>query len=167
SPAVSEVLLAASFTSFAPMFSYGSSSSISSATVTPSLVTVGPPQPLSRTALRPRGPSVETTAFASLETPRSTDSRASFSNTSCLTIAASGWNLDAYAGWRVAAGARLPSAWTGRARWAGGDAAGTALARRLSNERAAQANQVPIRDGRQPHRARARISWLAPWLIRR
>ena len=31
-------------------------SSISSATVTPSLVTVGLPQPLSITALRPRGP---------------------------------------------------------------------------------------------------------------
>ena len=41
SPATSLVLLAASLTSWAPMFSYGSFSSISSATVTPSLVTVG------------------------------------------------------------------------------------------------------------------------------
>jgi hypothetical protein len=46
SPALSEVLLAASLTSWAPMFSTLSRSSISSATVTPSLVTVGPPQDL-------------------------------------------------------------------------------------------------------------------------
>src|SRR5437773_3597235 len=69
SPATSLVLLAASLTSFAPMFSYLSFSSTSSATVTPSLVTVGAPQPLSRTALRPRGPSVTFTARASLVTP--------------------------------------------------------------------------------------------------
>jgi hypothetical protein len=56
SPASSEVLLAASLTSMAPMFSALLRSSISSATVTPSLVTVGPPQDLSMTALRPRGP---------------------------------------------------------------------------------------------------------------
>ena len=41
SPARSEVLVATSFTICAPMFSSGSSSSISLATVTPSLVTVG------------------------------------------------------------------------------------------------------------------------------
>ena len=51
------------------MFSYGSVSSISSATVTPSLVTVGLPQPLSITAFRPRGPSVQRTARASFVTP--------------------------------------------------------------------------------------------------
>src|SRR5207247_1896126 len=44
---------------------------MSSATVTPSLVTVGLPQPLSSTALRPRGPSVLRTARASLLTPDS------------------------------------------------------------------------------------------------
>ena len=73
SPATSFVLLAASFTSWAPRFSNGSSRSISSATVTPSLVTLGEPQPLSSTALRPRGPSVLFTARASLETPASSD----------------------------------------------------------------------------------------------
>ncbi len=41
SPARSEVLVATSFTIWAPMFSIGSASSISLATVTPSLVTVG------------------------------------------------------------------------------------------------------------------------------
>ena len=46
-------------TSLAPMFSALSKSSISSATVTPSLVTVGPPHPLSMMAHRPRGPSVD------------------------------------------------------------------------------------------------------------
>ena len=69
SPATSFVLLAASFTSWAPRFSNGSSSSMSSATVTPSLVTLGEPQPLSSTALRPRGPSVLRTARANFSTP--------------------------------------------------------------------------------------------------
>ena len=77
SPATSLVLLAASLTSWAPMFSYGSFSSISSATVTPSLVTFGLPQPLSSTALRPRGPSVLRTARASLVTPLASFWRAS------------------------------------------------------------------------------------------
>src|SRR6476646_3287746 len=79
SPATSLVLLAASFTSFAPMFSYLSLSSTSSATVTPSLVTVGAPQPLSRTAFRPRGPRVTFTARASLVTPSRRALRASTS----------------------------------------------------------------------------------------
>ena len=65
SPATSEVLLATSFTICAPMFSNLSSSSISFATVTPSLVTVGEPKLLSITTLRPFGPSVTRTAFAS------------------------------------------------------------------------------------------------------
>ena len=43
SPAMSEVFDATSLTSLAPMFSKRSSSSISLLTVTPSLVTVGPP----------------------------------------------------------------------------------------------------------------------------
>ena len=65
SPATSEVLLATSFTICAPMFSNLSSSSISLATVTPSLVTVGEPKLFSITTLRPFGPSVTRTAFAS------------------------------------------------------------------------------------------------------
>src|SRR5687768_484362 len=79
SPATSLVLLAASFTSLAPMFSYLSVSSISSATVTPSLVIVGAPQPLSMTAFLPRGPRVTFTARASLLTPESSALRASTS----------------------------------------------------------------------------------------
>src|SRR5688572_18515436 len=66
------------------MFSYLSLSSISSATVTPSLVTVGAPHPLSMTALRPRGPSVVFTARASFETPDSSALRASISKASIL-----------------------------------------------------------------------------------
>jgi len=77
SPAASDVLLEASFTNWAPRFSYLSRSSISSATVTPSLVTVGEPQPLSMMALRPRGPSVAFTAAASLLTPIARAARAS------------------------------------------------------------------------------------------
>ena len=57
---------------------------MSSATVTPSLVTLGEPHPLSRTALRPRGPRVLFTARASFETPASNGWRASSSNTICL-----------------------------------------------------------------------------------
>ncbi len=69
SPAVSEVLEATSRTIWAPMFSNLSSSSISLATVTPSLVTVGEPQLFSMTTLRPFGPSVTRTALASALTP--------------------------------------------------------------------------------------------------
>ena len=85
SPASSEVLLAASFTSLAPMFSTLLRSSISSATLTPSLVTFGAPQLRSSTALRPRGPSVLLTAEASFSTPASSCLRASVSNASSLT----------------------------------------------------------------------------------
>src|SRR6266487_5273240 len=53
SPARSEVLVATSFTIWAPMFSISSSSSTSFATVTPSLVTVGLPNFLSMTTFRP------------------------------------------------------------------------------------------------------------------
>ena len=65
SPAVSEVLDATSLTICAPRFANLSSSSISLATVTPSLVTVGAPHERSMTTLRPRGPSVALTVSAS------------------------------------------------------------------------------------------------------
>ena len=47
------------------MFSNGSSSSMSRAIVTPSLVTDGPPNALDSTTCRPRGPSVTLTVSAS------------------------------------------------------------------------------------------------------
>src|SRR5512144_2453829 len=77
SPARSEVLVATSFTIWAPMFSISSSSSISLATVTPALVTVGLPNFLSMTTLRPLGPSVTFTASANSSTPRFMRERAS------------------------------------------------------------------------------------------
>jgi hypothetical protein len=58
------------------MFSYASSSSISFATVTPSLVTVGLPKDFSMMTFRPRGPSVTLTARASFYTPARMCSRA-------------------------------------------------------------------------------------------
>ena len=84
SPASVEVLSATSCTSLAPMFSNGSSSSISLLTVTPSLVTVGPPNDLLMITLRPVGPSVMATASASLSTPASILARAASSNISCF-----------------------------------------------------------------------------------
>src|SRR6185503_6193814 len=69
SPATSEVLDATSFTSCAPMFSNLSFNSISFATDTPSLVTVGAPNERSSTTLRPFGPSVTLTASARMFTP--------------------------------------------------------------------------------------------------
>ena len=69
SPATSFVLEATSFTICAPMFSKGSASSISLATVTPSLVICGEPNFLSRITLRPEGPSVLVTAALSFSTP--------------------------------------------------------------------------------------------------
>src|SRR5712691_3935459 len=86
SPAVSEVLLATSRTICAPMFSSGSFRSISFATVTPSLVMVGEPNFLSRTTLRPFGPSVTLTASASWLTPRSTAWRDCSPYTICFAI---------------------------------------------------------------------------------
>ena len=80
SPARSLVLLATSFTICAPMFSKGSFNSISFATVTPSLVTVGPPNDFPIITFRPFGPSVTFTAFANASTPRFNPSRASMSN---------------------------------------------------------------------------------------
>src|SRR5439155_20614907 len=84
SPAMSEVLVATSLTIWAPMFSIGSSSSISLATVTPSLVIVGLPNFLSMTTLRPLGPRVTLTASASWSTPRLRRERASVSNSRYL-----------------------------------------------------------------------------------
>src|SRR5437763_1994424 len=84
SPATSLVFVATSLASCAPMFSHGSSSSTSFAMVTPSFVMVGAPHFLSRTTLRPRGPSVIETASASLSTPASSALRASSVNFSCF-----------------------------------------------------------------------------------
>src|SRR5579885_594027 len=84
SPASSEVLDATSFTICAPMFSNLSFSSISLATETPSLVTVGAPKLFSSTALRPFGPRVALTAFASTLTPRNMRERASSLNLTSL-----------------------------------------------------------------------------------
>ena len=86
SPATSLVLVATSLASCAPRFSVGSSSSISRAMVTPSLVIVGAPHFLSITTLRPLGPSVTFTASARRFTPRSRARRASSSNTRLLAI---------------------------------------------------------------------------------
>src|SRR3954470_23948343 len=84
SPATVLVLLATSRTIWAPMFSNLSDSSISFATVTPSLVTRGAPKLLSSTTLRPLGPSVTFTALARMSTPRSILSRASTENLTSL-----------------------------------------------------------------------------------
>src|SRR6516165_6645814 len=77
SPATVLVLLATSRTICAPMFSNLSESSISLATVTPSLVIRGAPKLLSRTTLRPLGPRVTRTASVSMSMPCSMRSRAS------------------------------------------------------------------------------------------
>ena len=84
SPALSEVFEATSFTNWAPMFSNLSLSSISLATDTPSLVTVGAPNERSSTTLRPLGPRVVFTALARIFTPRTMRTRASSPNRTCL-----------------------------------------------------------------------------------
>src|SRR3974390_865330 len=84
SPAMSLVFCATSRTIWAPMFSNLSSSSISFATVTPSLVMRGAPKLLSSTTLRPLGPSVTRTALARVSTPRNMRSRASTENLTSL-----------------------------------------------------------------------------------
>src|SRR5674476_181592 len=86
SPATSSVFLATSLTSSAPIFSYGSSSSISLAMLTPSLVMVGAPHFFSRTTLRPFGPRVTLTASARMFIPRSRPRRASSSKAMSLAI---------------------------------------------------------------------------------
>src|ERR1700726_290006 len=84
SPARSLVFCATSRTICAPMFSNLSSSSISLATVTPSLVMRGAPNDLSSTTLRPFGPSVTLPALLRMSTPRSILSRASTPNLTSL-----------------------------------------------------------------------------------
>src|SRR5580658_3195310 len=93
SPASSLVFCATSRTICAPMFSNLSSSSISLATVTPSLVMRGAPNDFSMTTLRPFGPSVTFTALARMSTPRSMRSRASVENlTSFADISSLSWD---------------------------------------------------------------------------
>src|SRR6185503_6736219 len=86
SPATSEVLEATSRTIWAPMFSRGSLSSISLATVTPSLVMTGEPNFLSRTTLRPLGPRVTFTASARRLMPRRIDCRDSSPYVICFAM---------------------------------------------------------------------------------
>src|SRR5215207_3946373 len=80
SPALSLVLTATSRTICAPMFSYLFFSSISLATVTPSLVITGEPNFLPRTTFRPFGPNVTRTTLASTSTPCNIALRASSLN---------------------------------------------------------------------------------------
>src|SRR5271166_5145613 len=68
------------------MFSSGSFSSISLATVTPSLVMSGEPNFFSITTLRPLGPSVTFTASARMFTPRRIDCRDSSPCRICFAI---------------------------------------------------------------------------------
>src|ERR1035437_2344223 len=84
SPSISLVLVAAYLSSCAPMFSNGSGSSTSRATVTPSWLTVGDPHFLPIATLRPLGPSVVLTASARISTPRLSERRACSSKMSCL-----------------------------------------------------------------------------------
>src|SRR5690349_10654181 len=86
SPATSLVLVATSRSSCAPVFSIASLSSISRTIVTPSLVTVGAPNFFSRTTLRPLGPSVMRTDWATVSMPFLRCCRASTSNVTCFAI---------------------------------------------------------------------------------
>src|SRR6476646_1597438 len=86
SPATSDVFEATSRTICAPTFSSGSGSSISLATVTPSLVMIGAPNFFSITALRPLGPRVIFTASARMFTPRRIDWREFSPVTICFAI---------------------------------------------------------------------------------
>src|SRR3989449_1335015 len=86
SPAMSEFLEATSLSIWAPMSSKLSLSSISLATVPPSLVMVGLPNFLSITTLRPLGPRVALTAAAMMLTPRSRAARPSSLNRTCFGI---------------------------------------------------------------------------------
>src|SRR6201996_8703685 len=94
SPTTSLVLIAASLTSCAPMFSNWFFRWISRAMVTPSLVTTGEPVIFSRITLRPLGPSVDLTASASWSTPASSRARASAPKRSSLAMSGSLWNQD-------------------------------------------------------------------------
>src|SRR3954463_575825 len=103
SPAASAALEATSRTIWAPIFSNLSSSSISLATVTPSLVMRGAPNDLSSTTLRPLGPSVTFTALARMSTPRSIFSRASWPNRTSLAAIAVCLRLLPFQGGRAVA----------------------------------------------------------------
>src|SRR5688572_27558138 len=112
SPAMSLVFEATSRTICAPMFSNLSSSSISLATVTPSLEMRGAPKLFSSTTLRPLGPSVTFTALARISTPRSILSRASPENLTsfaaiCLTSCYSGMGIAGALGGLLLGGAGL------------------------------------------------------------
>ncbi|MCY1247410.1 hypothetical protein D9M72_607380 [compost metagenome] len=93
SPALSFALEATSRIIWAPMFSKASSSSISLATETPSLVERGAPKDFWITTLRPFGPRVTLTASARTLTPFSILSRASVLN---FTILAAMWAAPIY-----------------------------------------------------------------------
>lgn len=69
SPTSSFVLDETDLTRFAPIFNNLSVNSILFATVTPSLVILGPPNDYSITTFLPLGPKVTYTASASLSTP--------------------------------------------------------------------------------------------------
>ena len=86
SPAKSDDFEATSRTICAPIFSNLSSSSISLATVTPSLVIRGAPYDLSSTTLRPLGPSVTRTALVRISMPRNILSRASTENLTSFAV---------------------------------------------------------------------------------
>ena len=86
SPATSLVFTETSRTSWAPMFSKGSSSSISLAMVTPSLVISGAPNFLSSTTLRPLGPRVIFTVSASMSMPVCSALRASSPYLICFAM---------------------------------------------------------------------------------
>src|SRR5687768_15559189 len=100
SPATSEVLDATSRTICAPMFSRGSLSSISLATVTPSLVIRGDPNFLSRTTLRPLGPRVTLTASARRLTPRRIACRDSSPYVICFAIGTDSPCLSGFYRWK-------------------------------------------------------------------
>src|SRR6266542_424282 len=78
--------------SCAPVFSQGFLRSISRTMVTPSLVTVGAPYFFSSTTLRPLGPSVIRTDWATMSMPRLSPCRASTSKTTAFAILSS-WPL--------------------------------------------------------------------------
>jgi hypothetical protein len=69
-------LAATSRTIWAPRFSNGSGSSISLATATPELITIGAPYARSRMTVRAFGPSVPRTASARIVAPRRIFARA-------------------------------------------------------------------------------------------
>ena len=86
SPATSLVFVETSLTNCAPIFSNASSSSISRAIVTPSLVISGEPNFLSKTTFLPFGPSVTLTVSANLFIPLSIERLASSPNLISLAI---------------------------------------------------------------------------------